>query len=53
MGVFSGHMLSKAAERIVRFRSVKGPKVTGLKSLDSIVVDILFKSYVSHDKKRP
>jgi hypothetical protein len=42
-----------AAERIVRFRSVKGPKVTGLKSLDSIVVDILFKSYVSHDKKRP
>ena len=53
VGVFSGHMLSKAAERIVRFRSVIGPKVTGLKSLDSIVVDILFMSYVSHDKKRP
>jgi F0F1-type ATP synthase alpha subunit len=29
--------ISKAAERIVRFRSVNGPKVTGVKSLDSIV----------------
>ena len=31
-------MLSKAAERIVRFRSVNGPKVTGVKSLDSILL---------------
>ena len=37
-GAFPGHILSKAAERIVRLRKVSGPKVTGVNNLDSIVM---------------
>jgi hypothetical protein len=37
-GAFPGHMLSKAAERMVRLRKVNGPKVTGVNNLDSIVM---------------
>jgi hypothetical protein len=35
-GAFPGHILSKAAERMVRLRNVSGPKVTGVNNFDSM-----------------
>jgi hypothetical protein len=35
-GALPGHILSKAAERMVRLRKVNGPKVTGVNNFDSM-----------------
>ena len=34
--IIPGHILSKAAERMVRLRNVSGPKVTGVNNFDSM-----------------
>ena len=38
LGTLPGHMLSKAAERIVLFLRVSGPIFTGVKSFDAIII---------------
>ena len=37
-GAFPGHILSKAAERIVLFLRVNGPIFTGVNNFDSIII---------------